>query len=105
MPKAISVSQSQLDAASKDGSDFLHSNMNCEQTHHCPAEQINTDNVGKLKPAFIFETEVLESMETAPIVVDGIVYVTTWHHHVYGLDAVAGKGFWNTKPKIGAVTT
>ena len=105
VPKGISVSQSQLDVASKDGSDFLHSNMNCEQTHHCPAWQINTDNVGKLKSAFIFETEALRSMETAPIVVDGIVYLTTWHHHVYGLDAVAGKEFWHTKHKMSAVTT
>ena len=46
------------------------------------AAQINTSNVAKLKPAFIFQTEVLESMETAPIVVDGIMYITTSYNHV-----------------------
>ncbi len=105
VPKAISVSQGQLDAAGKDSANFLHSNMNYEQTRYYPAKQINTDNVSKLKPAFIFQTEVLESMETAPIVVDGIVYITTSYNHVYALDAVTGKEFWHYKHKMGAVTT
>ena len=77
VPKAISVSQSQLTAADKDGVNFLHSNMNYAQTRYYPASQINTSNVAKLRPAFQFQTEVLESMETAPIVVDGVMYITT----------------------------
>ena len=50
--------------------------------------------MAKLKPAFVFQTEVLESMETAPIVVDGIMFITTSYNHVYALDAVTGKEFW-----------
>ena len=38
--------------------------MSYEQTRYYPAAQINSKNVGKLRPAFIFQTEVLESMET-----------------------------------------
>jgi alcohol dehydrogenase (cytochrome c) len=37
VPKSISVSQGQLDAAGKDGANFLHSNMNYEQTRYYPA--------------------------------------------------------------------
>ena len=105
VPKAISVSQRQLDAADTDGANFLHSNMNYAQTRYYPASQINSDNVSKLRPAFQFQTEVLESMQTAPIVVDGIMYVTTSYNHVYALDAVTGKEFWHYKHKMGAVTT
>ena len=105
VPKAVSVSQAKLDAASKDSANFLHSNMNYEQTRYYPAAQINTKNVAKLKPAFIFQTEVLESMETAPIVIDGIMYVTTSYNHVYALDAATGKEFWHYKHKMGPVTT
>ena len=101
--KAISVSQRQLEAADTDGANFLHSNMNYAQTRYYPASQINSDNVSKLRPAFLFQTEVLESMETAPIVVDGIMYVTTSYNHVYALDAVTGKEFWHYKHKMGAV--
>jgi alcohol dehydrogenase (cytochrome c) len=105
VPKSISVSQRQLDAATGDSANFLHSNMNYAQTRYYPAAQINAGNVAKLRPAFTFQTEVLESMETAPIVVDGIMYITTSYNHVYALDAVTGKEFWHYKHKMGAVTT
>ena len=105
VPKAVSVSQAQLDGATKDGSNFLHSNMNYAQTRYYPAAQINTTNVAKLRPAFQFQTEVIESMETAPIVVDGIMYITTSYNHVYALDAKTGQEYWHYKHKMGAVTT
>ncbi len=105
VPKAISVSQAKLSAADKDSANFLHSNMNYAQTRYYPATQINPSNVAKLKPAFQFQTEVLESMETAPIVVDGIMYITTSYNHVYALDAVTGKEFWHYKHKQGPVMT
>ncbi len=105
VPKNISVPQARLSGAAKDGTNFLHSNGSYEQTRYYPAAQINAANVAKLKPAFTFQTEVLESMETAPIVVDGIMYVTTSYNHVYALDAATGKEFWHYKHKQGPVTT
>jgi alcohol dehydrogenase (cytochrome c) len=105
VPKAISVSQATLDAASSDSKNFLHSNMDYAQTRFYPGNQINTGNVAKLAPAFVFQTEVVESMETAPIVVDGVMYITTSYNHVYALDAVTGKEFWHYKQKLGAITT
>ena len=105
VPKSISVPQARLDGADKDSANFLHSNMSYAQTRYYPAAQINTTNVAKLRPAFQFQTEVLESMETAPIVVDGIMYITTSYNHLYALDAATGKEFWHYKHKMGAVTT
>ena len=103
--KSISVPQARLDAADKDASNFLHSNMNYAQTRYYPAAQINSGNVAKLRPAFTFQTEVLESMQTAPIVIDGVMFATTSYNHVYALDAVTGKEFWHYKHKMGPVTT
>ncbi|MEY8878028.1 MAG: pyrroloquinoline quinone-dependent dehydrogenase [Leptothrix sp. (in: b-proteobacteria)] len=105
VPKAVSVSQARLNAADQDSANFLHSNSNYAQTRYHPAKQINSDNVSKLRPAFQFQTEVLESMETAPIVVDGVMYITTSYNHIYALDAVTGKEFWHYKHKMGQVTT
>jgi PQQ-dependent dehydrogenase (methanol/ethanol family) len=44
-------------------------------------------------------------METAPIVVDGVMFLTTSYDHVYAIDAVTGKEFWHYKHKMGPVTT
>jgi PQQ-dependent dehydrogenase (methanol/ethanol family) len=44
-------------------------------------------------------------METAPIVVDGVMYLTTSYNHIYAVDATTGKQFWHYKHKMGPVTT
>jgi PQQ-dependent dehydrogenase (methanol/ethanol family) len=105
LAKGISVSQEQLNNAGGQGNDWLHTNGNYAQTRFYPGKQINASNVSKLKPAFTFQTEVRESMETAPIVVDGVMYMTTSYNHVYALDAVTGKEFWHYKHKMGPITT
>jgi alcohol dehydrogenase (cytochrome c) len=99
------VSQSRLNNAARDGSNFLLTNDNYEQTRYYPNAQINRGNVGRLHPAWIFQTEVKESLETSPIVVNGVVYVTTSYSHVYALDAKTGVEIWHFKPKLGIVTT
>lgn len=103
--KGISVSQTQLNNAGRQGDNWLHTNGDYAQTRFYPGKQINATNVRRLKPEFLFQTEVRESMETAPIVIDGIMYMTTSYNHVYALDAVTGKEFWHYKHKMGAITT
>ncbi|MBA3496491.1 MAG: PQQ-binding-like beta-propeller repeat protein [Gemmatimonadales bacterium] len=103
--KAVSVSQPMLTGAGGQVADWLHTNGNYEQTRFYPGKQINTTNVKKLRPAFVFQTEVLESMETAPIVVDGVMFLTTSYNHIYAVDAATGKQFWHYKHKMGPVST
>ena len=99
------VSQEMLSNAHKDGENFLHTNGNYEQTRFYPNDQINRNNVAHLHPAWIFTTEVKESLETSPIIVNGVMYVTTSFSHVYAVDAKTGQQIWHFKPKLGAVTT
>ena len=102
---APAVSQDMLSAASKDTNNFLHTNGNYDQTRYHPANQINTGNVNKLHVAWIFQTDVKESMETTPIVVNGVMYVTTSFSHVYALNAKTGEMYWHYKHKMGPITT
>ncbi|HEX2447206.1 MAG TPA: PQQ-binding-like beta-propeller repeat protein [Methyloceanibacter sp.] len=99
------VTQEQLNAAAGDEKNFLHTNGNYDQTRYYPGKQINTSNVGKLRPAWIFQTEVKESLETTPIVVDGVMYVTTSFNHVYAINAKTGEQYWHYKHKMGPITT
>jgi alcohol dehydrogenase (cytochrome c) len=102
---ATVVTQEQLSAAASDSTNFLHTNGNYDQTRYFPGKQIDTKNVGKLHPAWIFQTEVKESLETTPIVVDGVMYVTTSFSHVYALNAKTGEQYWHYKHKMGPITT
>lgn len=99
------VTQDLLDRADGDGNNFLHTNGNYHQTRFYPNKQINTTNVAHLHPAWMFQTDVMESMETSPIVVNGVMYVTTSFDHVYALDARTGEELWHYKHKLGPITT
>jgi alcohol dehydrogenase (cytochrome c) len=102
---APAVTQDQLNGAAQDDKNFLLTNGNYDQTRYYPGKQIDTSNVGKLHPAWIFQTEVKESLETTPIVVDGVMYVTTSFNHVYAINAKTGEEYWHYKHKMGPVTT
>ncbi len=102
---ASAVSQDQLSGAASDEANFLHTNGNYDQTRYYPGKQINTSNVAKLHPAWIFQTEVKESLETTPIVVNGVMYVTTSFNHVYAINAKTGEQYWHYKHKMGPITT
>ena len=103
--KVVGVTQAQLDASEGDKSNWIHSNMAYTNSRYYPADQIHTGNVNKLKPAFIFQTEVRESNETSPIVINGVMFLTTSFNHVYAIDATTGQEFWHYKHKMGPVTT
>ena len=105
LSKVTPVSQGMLDAAGGDAKNWIHANGSYEQTRYYPGSSINAGNVAKLRPAFVFQTAVLESMETAPIVIDGIMFLTTSFNHVYAIDAVTGEEFWHYKHKLGPIVT
>ncbi len=105
MANVTPVTQEQLNAAGKSTSNFLLTNGDYAQTRFHPAKQIGRDNVKNLHVAWIFQTDVKESLETSPIVVDGVMYVTTSFSHVYALDAKTGAQIWHYGHKMGPVTT
>lgn len=54
--------------------------------------QINTNNIKQLSLAWLFPT-VSARLETTPIVVDGVMYITGWNE-AYALDATTGQQLW-----------
>src|SRR3984893_4346470 len=104
-PPAVAGPPTMLERAAADGNNFLHTNGDYTQKRFYPNGQINPSNVKRLHPAWIFQTEVKESLETWPIVVNGIMYVTTSFSHVYALNAQTGEELWHYKHALGPITT
>jgi quinohemoprotein ethanol dehydrogenase len=65
-------------------------------------DQINPTNVSQLKPAWTFHTGVLGdpnmSMEMTPLVINGVMYITTGDDDVFALNPTTGKQIWHYKP-------
>ncbi|MBF8270802.1 MAG: quinonprotein alcohol dehydrogenase [Gammaproteobacteria bacterium] len=58
-------------------------------------DQINAGNVKQLSPVWIFQTgEYTDALQATPIVVDGILYISTNNSKVFALDAATGDLIW-----------
>ncbi|MGH9341452.1 MAG: pyrroloquinoline quinone-dependent dehydrogenase [Acidobacteriota bacterium] len=74
-----------------------------------PLKQINKTNVKDLEIAWVYHTgdvsdgkadPVRSAFEATPIVVDGVMYVTTPFSRVISLEAETGKQLWAFDPKL-----
>ena len=69
---------------------------------YSPLDQINTENVRRLTPMWVFQHgasglqagATTYSFEAAPIVVDGVMYVTTVNE-AYAIDAASARQIWH----------
>jgi PQQ-dependent dehydrogenase (methanol/ethanol family) len=102
-PEDLYASPAMLQSAATDGANFLLPNGNYAQTRYYPNAGINTANVAGLQPAWIFHVDVTETLETSPIVLAGVMYVTTAFDHVYALDAKTGRQLWHFQPVLAPV--
>ncbi|HZE04216.1 MAG TPA: PQQ-binding-like beta-propeller repeat protein [Solirubrobacteraceae bacterium] len=75
---------------------------NLANNRFAPVDQIAPGNVGRLRPAWVFHTGVLDpkaSLEVSPVEAGGRVFVTTGHDDVFALDSTSGKLLWVYHPE------
>jgi len=64
-----------------------------------PLTQIATSNVSKLHPAWVYQPPGTGSLESTPVVVNGVMYVTAGPTIVAALDLKSGRPLWEwTRP-------
>jgi alcohol dehydrogenase (cytochrome c) len=90
--------------------DWLMYGHNYSNNRYSPLNQINAANVRNLVPRMVFQTgvEKLGSFENTPIVVNGIMYITTPatpNNIVIAIDLRTQKTLWRYEHKNAAVST
>jgi quinoprotein glucose dehydrogenase len=70
---------------------------------YSPLDQIDRQNVTRLKPCWTYHTRELEgrqgkTIECTPIVIDGVMYITTAYLRVVALEAATGSELWQFDP-------
>ena len=88
-----------LDAEREPGNWMTYSGSYRSQ-RHSKLEQINSDNVARLQLKWAFQMKTLETVETTPLVVDGIMYLTRPPNDVFALDAGNGRPYWNYRRSL-----
>src|SRR5690242_4101844 len=75
-PAETSISAADLSSGLKDPQRWLHYSGDYSSQRHSPLTQVTPENVGRLAPQWVFQTETLGKFEATPIVLDGVIYVT-----------------------------
>lgn len=71
-----------------------------DEQRHSLLTSINTDNVSELGVAWTYDLATARGVEATPIVVDGVMYVTSAWSVVYALDAKTGEELWVYDPGV-----
>ncbi len=89
-----SVTAERLSKGTAETASWLMYGGDYRNWRHSPSTTINRDNVQQLKAAWIFQTGVPGQLEAAPIVADGVMYLTASYNHLFALDAATGELLW-----------
>src|SRR5688500_12629293 len=76
-------------------------------TRYAAIDQINRDNVEQLAVAWTYKTGDAgtgTTIECTPLVIDGVMYVTTVMTHVVALNAATGEQLWKHDPYAKPIT-
>ncbi len=78
---------------------LLHGNDWGEQ-RYSTLEQVNRENIDSLGLDWFFDLYTRRGVEATPLVVDGVMYVTSSWSMVYALDARNGELLWFYNPEV-----
>jgi len=73
---------------------------NYQSHRYSQLNQINRQTVAQLKAAWVYQIRQAGIIETSPIVVDGIMYMTEPPSTVTAVDARSGRALWSWSPNI-----
>jgi quinohemoprotein ethanol dehydrogenase len=70
------------------------------EARYSELSDINQENIGELGIAWTYELDSTRGVETTPIVVDGVMYVTEPWSIVHAIDPTTGEQLWRYDPKV-----
>ncbi len=94
------VDDARLRHAAREPQNWLTYGGTWDERRYSTLGQINTATVSELRPAWSFDFDTTRGQEATPLVVDGVMYVSTAWSKVYALDARTGRQIWLYDPKV-----
>jgi len=99
--RPAAVDAARLVAADGDVANWLSYGRTYDEQRFSPLEQINADNVSQLKLAWFYDLDTAHRVqESTPLVIDGVMYVTSAWSKVFALNAATGDRVWTYDPKV-----
>ena len=70
------------------------------EQRHSPLDQINPENVSRLGLAWAADLGTNRGVEATPLVVDGVLYLSSAWSVVHAFDAASGRPLWRYDPQV-----
>jgi alcohol dehydrogenase (cytochrome c) len=96
----IVVSPDRLVNAGADSNNWLMYGRDYGNQRFSPLEDIRRDNVGNLVPTWSFQPGVPDGLESTPLYVDGVIFLSTSWNHVFAIDARTGAELWHYRRRL-----
>jgi alcohol dehydrogenase (cytochrome c)/quinohemoprotein ethanol dehydrogenase len=94
------VDAARLIAADREPGNWMSYSRTYSEQRFSPLDQINASNVENLKLAWYYDLDTSRGQEATPLVVDGVMYVSTAWSTVKALDAATGRPLWSYDPQV-----
>lgn len=94
------ISFDQIRNAEPEPGNWLTYSGNYQSHRYSPLTQINRSNVASLKVAWVYQMRQPGRVETSPIVVDGVLYITENGSIATALDGKTGRPLWQYRRSI-----
>jgi len=94
------VDDKRLLAAAGDGANWLSYGRTYDEQRFSPLTAISDKNVGRLGLQWSADLDTARGQEATPIVVDGVLYVSTAWSMVKAFDAATGEPIWSYDPQV-----
>ncbi|HTJ27901.1 MAG TPA: PQQ-binding-like beta-propeller repeat protein, partial [Candidatus Limnocylindria bacterium] len=105
IPADVTVSDAMMRNAASARGDWLLHGRTYDNQRYSPLAQITASNVRSLSPVAIVQTGMVASFETTPVVVHGVMYLTSGvvsnQMKIMAVDAATGKGLWDATYTLG----
>ncbi len=98
--RAAAVDDARLRAGAPDGADWLSYGRTYDEQRFSPLTQVTDANVARLGLAWSSDLDTARGQEATPIVVDGVMYVSTAWSMVKAFDAATGRKLWEFDPEV-----
>ena len=98
--RAAEITDERLLDAGSDKSEWLMNGRTYAADRFSPLDQIDTGNVAKLAPAWIYQTGKPATFQATPLVADGMLYLSEPMSSVTALDARTGARLWHYEYKV-----
>jgi alcohol dehydrogenase (cytochrome c)/quinohemoprotein ethanol dehydrogenase len=94
------VDANRLDNAARDSADWLSYGRTYTEQRYSPLAGITADNAQQLGLAWYADLDTDRGQESTPLVIDGVLYVSTAWSLVKAYDAKTGKLLWSYDPQV-----